>query len=115
MRYKIFDDAGMEQPNLLVTQDGVVVRKDMSPVDFVTDVRLSTGLEDADGKIIYVDDVLQSDTGLMGTVSYNPKHAAYILLDYENGKWYELGQDICLQLHNLGNYETVYGKEGESI
>lgn len=69
------------------------------------------GLTDKKDKLIFEGDICRAniisgkDTTfeIIGLVSYEPAHASFYLFDFDNSKYYTLGDYRCKQMEIIGN------------
>ena len=77
-------------------------------VDLLHDERyiyqIDIGLYDKKQKLIFEGDIAKTNDGDIGLISYAPENASYVFLNYDEGKYFPLGTNICVNyLEVIGN------------
>lgn len=65
--------------------------------------QIDIGLYDKEHTLIFEGDILQTNDGEVGLISYSPENASYVFLNYNENKYYPLGTKIC------SNYLKIVG------
>jgi hypothetical protein len=115
--------------NVFLTPDGELVESKKSlfgsKMTFVNGNRFVyqryIGLEDQNGNPIYIGDYLEAavtnEEVVVGIVTFAEEISSYIIMCFENEKWYTLGTDICDRIQVVGNVfddEKKGKKDGKS-
>ena len=131
MGYRVYDKKKKRfvTDNIYLTPDGELVESKKSvwgsKMTFVDGNRFVyqsyIGLEDMNETPIYIGDKLEAqvadDRIVCGVVTYAEELAAYIILCFETGEYFVLGQSICDRIRVVGNVfddEKKGKKDGKS-
>lgn len=66
-------------------------------------VQYSTNITDKHNKEIYEGDIIKTNFGVTGVILYVPDRLGFLLMDYENSKYYILTELRCKQCKIIGN------------
>lgn len=131
MAYRVYDKKKKRftTDNIFLTPDGELVESKKSiwgnKMTFVDQNRYVYQsyimLDDRDKNPIYIGDMLEAqvadDRTVRGIVTYAEELAAYIILCFETGEYFVLGQSVCDRVKIIGNVfddEKKGKKDGKS-
>lgn len=131
MSYRVFDKKKKRfiTDNIFLTPDGELVESKKSiwgsKMTFIDKNRYVYQryimLDDMNNTPIYIGDKLEAqvadDRMVQGIVTYAEELAAYIILCFETGEYFVLGQSICDRIRIIGNVfddEKKGKKDGKS-
>ncbi len=131
MSYRVYDKKRKKfiTDNIFLTPDGELVESKKSlcgnKMTFVDQNRYVyqryIGLNDMNNDPIYIGDILEAQVAdnetVQGIVTYAEELAAYIILCFDSGEYFVLGQSICGRIRIVGNVfddEKKGKKDGKS-
>lgn len=129
MSYRVYDKKKRKfiTDNIFLTPDGELVEPKKSlfgnKMTFVDGNRYvyqrHIELSDRDNNPIFIGDYLEAtvadDEVVIGIVTFAEELSSYIIMCFENEKWYTLGTDICDRIRVIGNvFDDEKGKKNGS-